>query len=171
MGPIRLITYNASSQVVDVLDIYYNQVQISRHLVFISVNQGIKLQTVGGFISFPDATIQTTAFLGDSNYALLNATNTFTGDNNFNHGLNITGAQFLSTYVNMDMYENYFWGSIATRQGVISVNGFSVQNTLDINAITYALIDSTGNISCASLSTSGNISTSTSLTLPNNTTP
>jgi len=90
-NPIRLITYNTSSQAVDVLDIYYNQVNISTHLIFNTINQGIKLQSVGGFIQYSDGTIQTTAFLGDSNYALLNATNTFTGDNNFNHGLKVEG--------------------------------------------------------------------------------
>jgi hypothetical protein len=71
-------------------------------------------------------------------------------------------------------YENQFYGDIYGYRGIVCQNGFYVKDTPGPGGGTYALIDTSGNISTTTtISATGNISTTSnisaqSITLPNN---
>lgn len=159
----------------------------------VSLGQVGSAITLGGICSFTNTTtpiitqpilltdnstkIATTAFIKNNllDYVTLNTTQTITANKTFNENVTLNKL-FVSNYVDLTLttYENQFYGDIYGYRGVVCQNGFYVKNTPGPGGSTYALIDSTGNISTTStISATGNISTTSnisaqSITLPNN---
>ena len=96
-------------------------------------------------------------------YVTLNTDQTITANKTFNGNMTLNNL-FVSNYVDLTLttYENQFKGDIYGHRGVVCQNDFYVKSSPGAGATTYALIDSTGNIS-----TTSNISAQ-SITLPNN---
>jgi len=121
--------------------------------------------------------IASTAFVKTNllDYVTLSTNQTITGNKTFN-GTTTLNNLFVSNYVDLTLttYENQFYGDIYGYRGVVCQNGFYVKSSPGAGATTYALIDSTGNISTTStIAATGNISTSSnisanSITLPTN---
>lgn len=129
-------------------------------------------QTFTGSNIFPTQTktdnstlVATTAYVKNNllDYVTLASVQTITGNKILN-GTTTLNNLFVSNYVDLTLttYENQFYGDIYGYRGVVCQNGFYVKNSPGAGATTYALIDSTGNIS-----TTSNISAQ-SITLPNN---
>ena len=129
-------------------------------------------QTFTGSNIFPTQTktdnstlVATTAYVKNNllDYVTLNTDQTITANKTFNGNMTLNNL-FVSNYVDLTLttYENQFKGDIYGYRGVVCQNGFYVKSSPGAGATTYALIDSTGNIS-----TTSNISAQ-SITLPNN---
>jgi hypothetical protein len=121
--------------------------------------------------------IASTAFVKTNllDYVTLSTNQTITGNKTFN-GTTTLNNLFVSNYVDLTLttYENQFYGDIYGYRGVVCQDGFYVKDSPGPGATTYALIDSTGNISTTTtIAATGNISTlsnisANSITLPAN---
>lgn len=111
--------------------------------------------------------IASTAFVKTNllDYVTLSTNQTITGNKTFN-GTTTLNNFFVSNYVDLTLttYENQFYGDIYGYRGVVCQDGFYIKDGPGAGANTYALIDSTGNISTTStISASGDISSSSAI--------
>ena len=111
--------------------------------------------------------ISTTGFVKNNllDYVTLNTNQTITANKTFNGNTTLNNL-FVSNYVDLTLttYENQFYGDIYGYRGVVCQNGFYVKDTPGPGGSTYALIDSTGNISTTTtISATGDISSSANL--------
>lgn len=98
-------------------------------------------------------------------YVTLNTAQTITANKIFN-GTTTLNNLFVNNYVDLTLttYENQFYGDIYGYRGVVCQDGFYVKDGPGAGANTYALIDTSGNISTTTtIAATGNISSSSEI--------
>lgn len=111
--------------------------------------------------------VATTAYVKSNlaNYVTTNTTQTITGNKTFD-GTTTLNNLFVSNYVDLTLttYENQFFGDIYGYRGIVCQNGLYIKDSPGPGANTYALIDTSGNISSTStISATGNITSNTGI--------